>query len=637
MKKINYVIAALSALAIVFSCAKEKDTVVNEEVAAQETAGQITISATISDALTKVGFAPTYSSGKPTEMALTWATDDQIRVYNHADRSEYQDFTLVPADNGKKEGHFTGTPISASSYDVEVINSAFDYAHQTQPSDGNTTGLKYLASATDIADYDDITFTSFSSVLAITAKMPSSDVAAKIKSVDITASDNIFNGGNTLTITLGTIGDAGADGILHLFATLPQGNQAIAAGTTLLVHFNAPGETHNVYTRFIELPATTFTNNKLNTININATNSASYANASTTNIGKSTNPYLIGDKFQLAAISDELSTTETMYFKLVDDITVSSWKNIDCDSKGTIDLDGNGKDITGLDAPLFSFLDGRVSNLTLSDAEISASGSYYGVLARAVTEEKSCDLSNVSVINGSLTAVGVIGGLVGRIDSSSDCTLTNCSADVDVTGTAYYVAGLVGRITKGTVSHCSATGNASTSTHYASGLIGQVNGTVTVEKCYATENIITTANSTANHGGIVAHTVAAANLTVQNCYYTGHMGTDTFKTRRWCGGILGATTAGSTISVTNCYSNFTIDSANINLEGALVGNNQSTGLTCSGFVGWSTLANLRGANTAVSADGNYLGTEGSIYSQAVALGGWDFVNVWTTDATPVLR
>ena len=34
---------------------------------------------------------------------------------------------------------------------------------------------------------------------------------------------------------------------------------------------------------------------------------------------------------------------------------------------------------------------------------------------------------------------------------------------------------------------------------------------------------------------------------------------------------------------------------------------------------------------------NYVGTEGTIYDQAVTLGGWDFTNTWTTDPAPKLK
>ena len=95
--------------------------------------------------------------------------------------------------------------------------------------------------------------------------------------------------------------------------------------------------------------------------------------------------------------------------------------------------------------------------------------------------------------------------------------------------------------------------------------------------------------------------------------------------------------AGSKISVTNCYASFFVKTGNANVDGALVGNSGSSSVTCSGYVGWSSISKMAGTGTAVSADGNYLGTDDTIRSQAVALGGWDFVNVWTTDAEPKLR
>ena len=638
MKK-TFVFALCCALAA-FSCTQKVDISI-EAPQDEPAAGKVvTISATLSDELTKVAFDPTYDGGKPTSLALAWAAGDQIRIYNNADRSKYEDFTLAEGSVGQQKGCFSGETTKlagATAYDVEVIGGeGFDYASQTQPADGVTTDLKYLASVTNIADYSTIEFTSFNSVLAITAKMPSIAAAAAVKSVDITASADIFAGGNTLTITLETPGSE--DDILNFYATLPQGDQAIAAGTTLIVKFNAPGTDHTVYTRYIELPASTFTNKKLNTININASNSASYANASTASIGTESNPYLIGDEYQMAAIDAELSTTEKKFFKLIDDITLSSWTSINCDTKGAIDLNGNGKTISGLNKPLFEFFDGKVSNLVISGANITATGSnYYGVLARTVDGANSCELTNVSVINSSVTAKGTIGGLVGKIGSTSPCALTNCTVDVNLTGSGYYIGGLVGQVTNGTLTHCSATGDVSSSTHFASAFVGYVDGTVGIEECFATGDIKTTAASIANLGGIVASTAATGKLTIENCYYSGIIGTDDYNTRRWCGGILGTTNAGAEIDVTNCYASFSVKSANPTLDGALVGNNQSTVVTCSGFVGWSTISKMAGANNAVSAEGNYLGKEGSIYSQAVTLGGWDFTKVWTTDDTPQLR
>ena len=627
MKK-NLIFAAFAAVSVL-SCSKE--AYIPAEVA------PVTIQASIADLATKVSFDPTYESLKPTSMALTWADGDQLRVYNHADHTQYSDFTLAAGSIGQKTGVFTGTPVTATSYDVEIINGAVAYGTQTQPSDGVTSGLKYLASAGDVADLATIVFDSYSSVLAITAKMPSTEVAAVIKSVDVTANADIFNGGNTLSITFDTVGDADADGVLHFFATLPVGTTALPNGTSLLLQFNAPGESHDVYTRYIELPAGSFTAGKLNTVNVNATQSARHAGAPTCDGTTSANAYLIGDKYQLAAISDLLSTASKRYFELVNDITVSDWTSIDCNTKGEIDLNGNDHEITGLNTALFVFLDGKVSNLNLSNASIKASSkSNVGVLARTVDTGKQCYVSGVHVKNSSVEANGVAGGIIGKVAATASCTFINCSSDASVSGSAYNLGGLLGQMSNGSIINCSATGNVSTSSHFAGGLIGYVDGTVSVERCYATGDIILTAGKLANHGGLVANIAATADLTIQNSYSTGHIGSDTYNTRRWCGGILGSPTAGAKASITNCYSTRIITSANPNLEGALVGNNASTQITCSGFVGWTSITKMAGAGTEVSTTGNYLGQEGTISSHAATLG-WD-TNVWDlTGDVPTLK
>lgn len=612
--------AAVIAFAAVFSCAKEEIT------ASGEKGEQITINASISAGLTKVVFAPSYTDNKPSGLALTWKASDKLRVADHANPSTYVDIDLFSGAGGK-DAVFTGTaPVGAASYDVSIVNG--DVA-ANQEADGTTTHLQYLASKTGITDLTNISFDTFNSILAITAKMPSSEDAAKIKSVDITASANIFNGGNTLNITLTSIGDAGGDGILHFYATLPQGDQAIEAGTSLLVKFNAPGETQNVYTRYIELPATSFTSSKLNTININAVNSASYANASSTDIGKSTNPYLIGDKYQMAKISVELSTTEKTYFKMVDDIALSSWSSIDCNSKGAIDLDGNNKTITGLNAPLFSFFDGQASNLTLSNAVISAGGNYYGVFARTVDEGKSCELTGIAV-SGSVTAGSLLGGLIGRIETASSCSLTNCSANVNVTGAGSYIGGLVGQIKKGTITYCSATGNVSSNdNHYAGGLVGQINGIVEISKSYASGSVNTGSKNRA--GGLIGN-IKASTATITDCYSTGAVTGSAYS-----GGFIGGVeNDGSSFTVTRGYTNSTVAGAKWTCC-VFCGTGSQYGTT-TGFVGWNTSNRAAWCyNEQTVTSGNYMGTSGSVYSQAVALGGWDFTNVWTTDATPQLR
>lgn len=589
MKKIVYI--ALAAFAVATSCSKENASIEDQNTKAEI----VTISATISESMTKVAFDPSYIGGKPTELALTWAEGDQIRVYNHANRSQYKDFTLAANSVGKKKGVFEGESISAASYDVEVINGAFDYASQTQPSDGETTGLKYLASANNIADYSTINFTDFSSVLAITAKMPSTAIAAKIKSVDITASENIFNGGNNLTITLGSVGDADNDGILHFYASLPQGDQDITDGTTLTVHFNAPDTDHTVYTRYIEMDGCTFKSNNLNTININATNSASYANASTTDIGTSANPYLIGDKYQMDKIHDEIGTTKK-YFKMVDDVDLDGvdWDPLNTgDFKKAIDFDGDNHTIFNLtpnktnDYPSFvGVLNGTVKNLVFDGASITAGACTSGVLAGYIGSSSSSvtgDCSGITVKNSTIkeSTKNRVGGIAGYVNKTSG-SITNCHVDnVSISSTAERIGGMFGQVDVttsitnctsinvtvagsiniggligvgyGNVTNCSSSGSISSTNTTSNadialgGLVGFFQGASSIiSKCSSSVSINQTSNGR-DLGGLVGKMCEG---TIEKSYATGNVS----GVQRNVGGLVGLITNTSNASaIINCY------------------------------------------------------------------------------------
>ena len=585
MKKyLNIALAAFAALAIIASCTKEIASPVEDEKVPEENQGTtpskgevVTISATISDVLTKVSFDPTYSGGKPTSLALTWADGDQIRVYDHADRSKYDDFTLDAGSIGQKTGEFSGTPSNiggASTFDVEVLNGAFDYASQTQPSDGVTTGLKYLASASNIADYSSVVFTDFSSVLAITAKMPSTEVVAAIKSVDITASEAIFNGGNTLTITLATKGDVDDDGILHLFATLPQGDQAIAAGTTLLVHFNAPETSHTVYTRYIELPATTFTNNNLNTININATKSDLHAGLASCDGSDAANAYLIADGYQLAAINSYASTSATTYIKLVDNIDMTGITHTDI-NRGvdsfaiSVNFDGNNKTISKLGKCLFYVFKGTISNLTLDGCNVgtkrgifaeycqgtghtitnvditngalnttsSNSGAMIGTINSGSSGVTTVTIANCEVTNTTVSGAASTGGFIGSIGAKT--VVTDCSTSAAVTGSGASVGGFVGSCTEAILTRCSATGAVvknSANGNFVGGFAGSMEK-CTLDGCFATGTVTTTAVTSEHVGGFIGNLKPAtgALASIQNCYATGNVN----GSGRWTGGFIG--------------------------------------------------------------------------------------------------
>ena len=526
-KSFSLICAALAASATILSCVKEnaENVTVGGSQDNLASAQEITIAATLSDLTTKVGFAPSYdSNGKPTEMDLTWSEGDQLRVYNHDDRTKFDNFVLDAACAGSNKGIFTGTPANlagATKFDVEVVSAeGFSYGAQTQPADGVTTGLKYMASVTGLADYSAVTFTEFSSVLAITAKMPEG-VAAKVQSVDLKASEKIFDGADRLTVTFAQKGDAGEDGILNIFATLPQGTTAIPAGTTLVAHFNAPGEEHDVYTRFVELGSgLSFAENKLNTININAVNCAAYANASAENIGTEANPYLVGDKYQFDAIRNELSTTMT-YFEMVDDIDMTgvAWKPINTKPANCFHFDGNSCTLSNITSAgstsyqsVFGCLSGTVKNLKVDKATMVAGTAISGVLAShlgaSATTVKSY-VSNVEITNSSVgkdkssagtKKFGILAGVVENPKGAevSDVIVSDCSL-----ASSDYVGGFFAQVAQPVV--ITGTNKVIRTNMYsgslAGGVIGHANNITNMSGCYYIGGTITTTGS--NTAGMV--------------------------------------------------------------------------------------------------------------------------------------
>ena len=108
-----YVIAAVAMAALMLSCSKEAQT--PETNSTEKTSGVITINATLADLNTKVAFTPVYTDHKTTSMTLAWADGDKLRVYNHADKTQYSDFDLAAGSIGQKTGSFSGTPVTAAS------------------------------------------------------------------------------------------------------------------------------------------------------------------------------------------------------------------------------------------------------------------------------------------------------------------------------------------------------------------------------------------------------------------------------------------------------------------------------------------------------------------------------------------
>lgn len=561
MKKNFRFICAAAAFALVLSCAKEETENIIGGGNSQDAAvvEPVTISATLTDAMTKVGFAPSFdAAGKPTQMTLKWEEGDQLRVYNHDDRTKFDDFTIDATSVGQKKGNFTGTPVNiqgATVYDVEVVGAeGFSYSEQTQPADGATADLKYLASASALADYSNIELTDFSSVLAITAKLPEG-VAAKIKSVVVKANANIFDGSDKLTVTLAEIGDAGADGILHVFASLPQGNTAIPDGTTLVVHFNAPEESHDVYTRFVELgSALSFAENKLNTININALNSAVYANASAENIGTEANPYLVGDKYQFDAMRSYISA-DMPYFEMIDDIDMTgiAWNPLITNATNCIHFDGNDFILSNVTSAqdqnyqsIFGCLNGTVQNLKVDKAVMVPGGKYSGVLASHLgaagstvkTVVKDVIISNSTLGTAENKGSAKFGILAGGAENGKGAEVSNITISDCSVATTNYAGGMIAQTGCNLV--ISGTNQVVGTDVYGSlagGVIGYANSLITMSGCTYSGGTVT---PTGMNSGCMIASVANFDSVISDCHVQDAvLDASAMTTEHRCGGFIG--------------------------------------------------------------------------------------------------
>lgn len=489
---------------LLFACSKANADLNQGTNNPSKSGKAITISATLTDALTKVSFTPEGSSTP--KMVLAWEDGDQLRVANSKDHSSYSDFNLVSGAT-TKVGVFQGTPVSASSYDIWVLHQGSEFnsgATQTQDSEGDTRHIQYVAQANSVTDLNAVVFSDISSVLGLKAKLPS-DVATTITSVELIASNNIFFSGNTLTINLNDASGA-ADDVLNLYATLPSGNKAIPNGTTLLVKFNSSNAAHSVYTRYVEFPdGKSFASGCLNHLQINASQSDTHAGLTSCNGTTADKAYLIADKYQLLAVADKLEPDATRYFKLVDDVDMDgvSWTSLNPSPfTNVVNFDGNGKKISNLGASLFNDLNGTIVNLTIEDAKVNGGSSITGILANTIKTAAST-VTNVDILgtvttpsySSSITTNQYAGGLIGQIDAANT-SITNCDVtNTNVSGTlAGGVVGFANALV--TMSGCTYSGGTvSASARYCGGMLGSIADYASVISDCHVENATVTSSS----------------------------------------------------------------------------------------------------------------------------------------------
>ena len=203
--------------------------------------------------------------------------------------------------------------------------------------------------------------------------------------------------------------------------------------------------------------------------------SLSTQDGTTTNAGKSSNPYLIQSAADLAYFGSKMNGKD-WYVKLTVDIDLDNreWtygENSASNFKGH--FDGNGKTISNLSiVPVtkknngfFSSLQGtsashaEVKNLTIDGVKISQTvdlegTTVTGALAGNVTEYTDIDnvtVKNVTITLKNLTNANYVGGFTGRVQQNN-CTLTTCSVEkptINITGEikggASFIGGAIGQ------------------------------------------------------------------------------------------------------------------------------------------------------------------------------------------------
>ena len=404
--------------------------------------------------------------------------------------------------------------------------------------------------------------------------------------------------------------------------------------------------------------------------------------------GTQANPYLVANVAELQGIAAKLVADATTYFKLTANIDLAGteWTPIsttetveDATVVKAIALDGCNYTISNAKDALFSTLCGSVQNLKIDGSAINASNTV-GVVANTV---KDATVKDVEVKNSSIVSTaGEAGGAVGKLTSGTlenvkvACTVSGtqklgvlvgwlengnvkkCTVTGEITGTIYYIGGLAGLMTGGSVEGSSADVKATTASesygrigcfigqveggsistshaagsvtskgHYGGGFIGVLakNVGVTVSKCYATGTVNLPSDVNKSGGaGFIGAVENEGTFNISDCYTTA-----TVTAHRWSSAFLGRMLNNCKVTITNCYTKANCTFTQPANCGALVGDvATSATLTYSGCIAWNvnalTLFVRPGVETAP--EGNYFGTEGKISAKAKDFG-WD-TTIW---------
>lgn len=585
MRRFSDMFALASAVALsVISCAKESEDHVNDG-----TKNKITITASLPDELvTKVKFEAGESVIKP-----SWEQTDVIRIISETGKSETYSIKEINGNTATFEGNeLEGTSFTAiypGNYETAEALGNRSYTGQVQKGNGSTAHLQLNAMATGLSDISNISFADagakLNGAVKLYVKMP--EYVTSPTEVSLSAASDIFftdNAGSAKSSSLGLSlenVDISADHIFTAYLMSSWTEASIKAGTKLTLTVKAEGV--SIKKSFTVEKSVNLAGGHLNTIQLNAEN----WNTVLEGAGTESDPYRLSATRDLLEMKPALVHGHKTYFKLMNDIDMSSienWDPLNPDEPYDLGIvfDGGGHSLKNLKSKekhyssFFGVLYGKCYNVKFVDAEIvSASNSGAGIIGGyigtggkpAIVSE--VEASGIITCNGKGQSVGGLGG------NAREATIENCTVNVTVSNpmgdgsNRTASGGIVGKTIESDVKikNCVVRGvveiTAGNSNTYTGGIVGwqsAAGAEITGCEVYATVK-----SAGERVGGIVGHYQGG---TLSGCKFYGEVNASS----KYAGGIVGI--ASDVTTIENCLSAGTI--VGKNLCGGIVGMNENT-------------------------------------------------------------
>ena len=538
MRRFLDMFALASAVALsVISCAKESEDHLNDG-----TKNKITITASLPDELvTKVKFEAGESVIKP-----SWEQTDVIRIISETGKSETYSIKEINGKTATFEGNeLEGTSFTAiypGNYETAEALGNRSYTGQVQKGNGSTAHLQLNAMATGLSDISNISFADagakLNGAVKLYVKMP--EYVTSPTEVSLSAASDIFftdNAGSAKSSSLGLSlenVDISADHIFTAYLMSSWTEASIETGTELTLTVKAEGV--SIKKSFTVEKSVNLAGGHLNIIQLNAEN----WNTVLEGAGTESDPYRLSATRDLLAMKAALVKGQMTYFKLMNDIDMSSIENWDpLNPKDPYDLgivfDGGGHSLKNL----------KSKGKTYS--------SFFGVLYGKCHNVKFVDAEIVSASN---SGAGIIGGYIGTKNIPAIVSGVEASGTVTCNGKGQSVGGLGGNAREATIENC--TVNVTVSNPMGDG-----------------------SNRTAT-GGIVGKTIDSA-VKIKNCIVRGVVEITKGINNTYTGGIVGWQSAAGA-EITGCEVYATVKSAGERV-GGIVGHYQGGTLSGCKFYG----------------------------------------------------